>query len=113
MVDCMGKYCSEYINNCICAYTVALYCLSQFIHSLLILFCLWVLCFVRPYKKYHINVTEGLMIMALFATTLSIYDRDDLHVGKKVGIVAVSFPFAYGGGFIIYRCTKKLLSKLW
>ena len=81
---------------------------------MLIMLCLTVLCIVKPYKKYHINVMEGLIILSLFSTTLSIYDRDnDLYVGEKVGAVAIAFPFLYGGFFILYRIGKIIVRKFW
>ena len=81
---------------------------------MLIMLCLTVLCIVKPYKKYHINVTEGLIILSLFSTTLSIYDRDnDLYVGEMVGRVFTAFPFVYGGLFIVYRILKVIWRKLW
>lgn len=88
--------------------------LLQFIHSLLILLCLSVLCIVKPYRKYHINVMEGLIIFSLFSATLSIYDRDnDLYVGSKTSAVFIAFPFLYGGGYIIYRILKITYGKMW
>ena len=88
--------------------------LPQFIHSMLIMLCLTVLCIVKPYKKYHINVMEGLVILALFSTTLSIYDRDnDFHVGPTVAAVGLAFPFLYGGIFIIYKIGTIVFRKLW
>ena len=81
---------------------------------MLIMLCLTVLCIVKPYKKYHINVMEGLVILALFSTTLSIYDRDnDFHVGRMVGAVSLAFPFLYGGLFIIFKIAVVLCRKLW
>lgn len=86
----------------------------QFIHSLLILLCLSVLCVVKPYRKYHINVTEGLIILSLFFVTLAIYDRDnDLYVGKKTGAVFIAFPFLYGLGYIMYRFLRITYGKMW
>lgn len=81
---------------------------------MLVLLCLVVLCVVKPYKKYHINVTEGLIILALLFTTLSVYDRDnDLYVREGVASVCISLPFLYGGGFIIYRILKIICRKFW
>ena len=83
-------------------------------HCMLVLLCLTVLCVVKPYKKYHINVMEGLIILSLFSTTLAIYDRDnDLYVGSTVATVSIFFPFAYGVVFILYRITRILHRKFW
>lgn len=80
---------------------------------MLIMVCLSVLCIVKPYKKYHINIMEGLVILSLFATTLSIYDRDDLYVGRTVALVSIAVPFLYGGLFILYRAVKMIFRKFW
>jgi hypothetical protein len=81
---------------------------------MLIFLCLAVLCMVKPYRKYHINVMEGLIILSLFSTTLSIYDRDnDLYVGQLTGAVSIVFPYIYGGGFIVYKLLMKAYRMVW
>lgn len=83
-------------------------------HCMLIILCLTVLCVVQPYKKYHINVTEGFIILILFSTTLAIYDRDnDLYVGSKVATVSIFLPFIYGVFFVLYRLLRILFRKFW
>lgn len=81
---------------------------------MLIMLCLSVLCFVKPYKKYHINVMEGLIILFLFGATLAIYDMEnDLYVGMTVASYAILFPFIYGALFILYRILKIIFRKMW
>lgn len=85
----------------------------QFIHCLLILVCLCVLCYVKPYKKYHINVTEMLVLLSLFGATVCILDENDLHIGPIVSTVFIAFPFLYGLVFIAYRATRKIVIACW
>lgn len=82
--------------------------LFQFIHCLLIVLCLCVLCYVKPYKKYHINVAEMLVLLSLFGATVSILDENDLHIGPIVSTSCIAFPFIYGILFITFRAARKI-----
>ena len=82
---------------------------SKFIHCILILLCLTVICAIKPYKKAHVNVMEALMIMALFGATLAILDEQDIYVGPVTSICFIAFPFVFGILFILY----KLFMYLW
>ncbi len=87
---------------------------TQLIHCILILFCLWVVCFVRPYKKYHINAIEIVMVLSLFYTTLSVYGGDnDLHIGLRAGFVTFAIPYVLGVGFILFLIGKLLWMRFW
>ena len=59
-------------------------------------------CVVKPYKKAHVNVTEALMILALFGATLAILDENDIHVKASASYYFIAFPFLYGLLFICY-----------
>lgn len=85
----------------------------QFIHCLLILLCLAVLCIVKPYKKFHINVVEALVIIALLGATVSVLDEQDVYVGQITSSCFIAFPFLYGAVFIIYRISRELSVYIW
>ena len=88
-------------------------CIRQFIHCLLILLCLAVLCIVKPYKKFHINVVEALVIISLLGATVSVLDEQDVYVGQITSSCFIVFPFLYGAVFIIYRISRELSVYIW
>ena len=75
--------------------------------------CLVIICFVKPYKKLHNNISEALIILCLFGATLAILDDDDVHVGTTAGIVLSVLPFLYGLLFIGYVVVRKLWQHMW
>ena len=85
----------------------------QLTHCLLILCCLCVLCFVKPYKKYHINVMEMLVLLSLFGATVCILDNNDLYIGPIISAGFIAFPFVYGVVFIAFRLTRKMAIAGW
>ena len=106
-ICCFGKFASEFATfHCSTS-------LLQFVHCLLILLSLGVLCVVKPYKKYHINVMEMLVLLCLFGATVSILDEDDIYIGQKVSAAFISFPFLYGIIFILYRALWNIAVACW
>ena len=85
----------------------------QLIHCLLIAICLAIVCFVKPYKKAHNNISEAIILLCLFGATLAVLDDDDVHVGARTGIAFASLPFIYGLLYILYRIGKALGQLLW
>ncbi len=91
---------------------IALYIL-QFIDCIFIMVCLIVICLVQPYKKYHINFMESLIILCLFGATLAILDSEDIYVGPITSASFISFPYLYAVVFIGYRGINKFGSMGW
>ena len=79
----------------------------QFVHCMIILVCLCVLCIVQPYKKFHINFMEGMVILWLLGAALAILDREDIYVGPTVSAWFISLPFVYALLFIAYRGIRR------
>jgi hypothetical protein len=67
-----------------------------------------VLCFVKPYRKYHINVMEMLILFSLFGATVCILDENDLYIGPTISISFIAFPFIYGILFVAFRALRKI-----
>ena len=72
-----------------------------------------VICVVKPYKKYHINVVEVLIILSLLGATVALLDDQDIYLGQITSACFVSFPFVYGGAFIVYRVSRRLAMYIW
>lgn len=80
---------------------------------MLIILCLFVLCIFKPYQKYYINVVEGLLILCLLGTTLSIYDDDDVYYGRKSTIISLSIAMAFAFFFVTYYILRAILKYSW
>ena len=68
---------------------------------------------MKPYKKYHINVTEMLVLLSLFGATVCLLDENDIYIGPVVSIFFVGFPFLYGVLFIAFRASRKIVTACW
>ena len=78
-----------------------------------ILLCLGVICTVKPYKKYHINVMEVLVTLCLFGATLALLDENDIYVGPNSSVAFIAFPFMYAVVFITYRGVRRFGEMCW
>ena len=78
----------------------------QLIHCLLILMCLSIICFVKPYKKAYINISEAAILFCLLGATLAILDDEDVNVGVNTSIVFAILPYIYALVYILYIVGK-------
>ncbi len=85
----------------------------QFVDCVFIMVCLFVICLVQPYKKYHINFMESVIILCLFGATLAILDNEDIYVGPITSACFIALPYLYAIVFILYRGIKNLGSFGW
>lgn len=87
--------------------------IPQLIHSLLILMCLLIVCFIKPYKKAYINISEAIILFCLFGATLAILDDEDVNIGVNTSIVFAVLPYIYALIYIVYRVGRTLGKYAW
>ena len=85
----------------------------QLIHCILATLCLGIVCFVKPYKKTHKNISEAIILLCLIGAILPILDDNDMHIGAKAGMAFAILPFIYGVVYILYRFGKTLGNYFW
>ena len=89
-----------------------------FIHCVVSLLCLLIVCIVQPYKKSYINVIEAFTLLCLFCSTIALLDDEDIYVNgiSILGVIFTCLPFCFASLYIIALLAFyiwKLLNKHW